>query len=264
MLQTSMPTRHLLNLGDHQDVQLRLEFLLNDIDRWDVFDQLGKEGITNLSRPEWMYSFLMDLFGIMFCQNYQPDVEFMRSTLYTLFVHSINNGERDEILIVGDAIVQKYKQAKIWIVPINNNNLHWQLLVLLHPGTDHCVELVLDSMNGQYEYWPDNLHHIHDLSCVLLRRVFGNDAREPDLQACHVPRQPNGFDCGPFTLLNIRHVVYDAPRLLAFALDRNRPQEPLQLNWYRPTPEGVNHRRFLCDEYTNLLRQYGYDPTVDV
>ena len=99
----------------------------------------------------------------------------------------------------------------IWLVPIFQND-HWMLLLIIHPGKDHCVFYHCDSLCNHFNI-PHAMEQVatHCVQYVqsLWSFVF------PQHCACHQPQrigirvvqQDNGYDCGVFVLLNALHAV---------------------------------------------------------
>jgi Ulp1 family protease len=70
-----------------------------------------------------------------------------------------------------------------------------------------------------------------------------------------VPKQPNGYDCGTFSLLNMTHIIQNYIEMEELRPDTN---DVFDFHcWYHPSKEGVGYRNTLLQQYRKLLQENG-------
>jgi len=158
-------------------------------------------------------------------------------------------------------------RKQIWICMINHNNQHWQLLVLFKPGRRGSFGLFMDSMISQH---PDGVGEtrppinwdlviafakVHIESVCAKAGVIGQ-IHFPTLKLCLVPTQPNSFDCGVFSMLNLKNVLFHIEELKALQLATCDKLCAVDCRWWYSATEGTNFRKYLLCKYGELCDQY--------
>jgi len=64
-------------------------------------------------------------------------------------------------------------------------------LVLINPGTDYCISLLMDSNNGTTWNSPDNFGLVDSFATMIVKNVFGENAPPARMHPTIVPKQPN-------------------------------------------------------------------------
>lgn len=115
----------------------------------------------------------------------------------------------------------QYKNVRKWtknidifscdkvLIPINNNNVHWTLLVFYMLLKEvHFY----DSMSGDgAKYLKNGLRWLADESMDKKKTALNTHEWKLSHQEIHVPQQHNGFDCGVFVVMCTRAIAYNQP-----------------------------------------------------
>lgn len=123
-----------------------------------------------------------------------------------------SNGKRFESIFL----------RKFICMPVRDGS-HWRLFVLVHPGAvlsegeddNMCCILGLDSNNNDIAKVQSKASSIYKCLNTAWNKQFPDRAQcpfEPKTMPAFcpsVPQQPNGKDCGPFTVLAIRCMLYE-------------------------------------------------------
>jgi Ulp1 family protease len=226
--------------------------LIVDLLRWSTYS-FDCGDMETLAPGAWMNSQAVTLFAILYCQE-APLVEIIGVHDYTHFKYNMDMYNTATV-IHGDEECERYQARQIWVAIINLGNFHWQCLVIVNPGTHHSVSFLLDSMVQVRGQKPSNYDSVEQFANAYIYRVFG--VSEParmiptHMRPSLVPYQPNPYDCGPFTLMNIKNVASRAAQLVELL--------PAELdhvfdfrNWYAAR-EAVASRRVLYNRFQELL-----------
>jgi Ulp1 family protease len=115
---------------------------------------------------------------------------------------------------------RRLSNAQIIIVPINQD-LHWQVLCIVHPFDVCCRVLLMDS----YYDNPSNKNDLQTFAASLLS-ISRQQGVAPlqqqallarnttSIEMVQVGSQNNGCDCGIFSILNVRGVIQDKEAFL--------------------------------------------------
>jgi Ulp1 family protease len=235
------------------------QILLNK-EIWGNFSLTEGIDIHILKNNQWLESHLVDLFGVILCQQLE-NIGYVRTDAYAFYARSalaqLTQPDLSDYdgMFPNEVYPEYLKSKTIWLVPINVNNWHWQLLVLINPGTDYCLSLLMDSNNGATWSSPDNFGLVDSFATMIVKNVFGENAPPPRMHPTIVPKQPNGYDCGTFSLLNMAHIIQDYN-----AMEELRPgtDEIFDFHcWYHPSNDGVGYRNTLLQQYRQLLQENG-------
>jgi hypothetical protein len=201
----------------------------------------------------------MDLFSILATQEHS-NVEYFPSRLFCLY-RNYHDQQRFDEQLVGRNIRRSGRhremiQCNIWISMINQNS-HWQTLVIINPGKPFCTAFLMDSLIHSTDDHSSNFQLVNSFAVRLVNEVCQHN-NMPEccstnlLRQCLVPIQPNGYDCGPFTLLNIKNTVGNMALLLTMTTDELC--KALK-GWYIAS-KALEYRKYLSWRYVSLMQNY--------
>jgi hypothetical protein len=231
-----------------------------------IFDVLTWGDINFLSSDyksllpnTWLEKGIIDLFSIIDTQM-NPTIYYIPSETYEAYKRSTATGDHHPILFQQPSShAIKMLSMDMWIFMLNDNNLHWKLLCVTHPGTKQPKVLLLDSMTNHLSN-PSFLevfvlksfvqYYINNVTIAAQRLPF--TLEDNCFKTCYVPVQPNGNDCGVFALFNLQFIIKNFIHVINSATNDERMNF---LHWYDPF-EGVAYRDTLFYRYGSLLDQY--------
>jgi Ulp1 family protease len=203
---------------------------------------------------------LMDLFSILECQLHD-NVEYFPTSLFVLYrIYVVNQKRRGEDIIDRNirrnGRQQQMLQRNIWIVIINWED-HWQTLAIINPGKTYCTALLMYSCIASLDERSSNFDVVNRFAIYLVNEVCGQlemprFCNQNLLHQCLVPIQPNAYDCGPFALLDLKHVLCNKEHLLTMSLDVLCKE----FSKLYTVPEGISYRKYLFWRYADILNQY--------
>jgi hypothetical protein len=243
---------------------------------WDVAIPFRSEGLVSLEPGKWLINDPMDLFSLLDCQT-DGRVSYIPCSAYTEYLHKRRRGDTYPQIYPRERTVLGVSRAKammlkpLWISVINHNNLHWQLLCIINPGKPNCVAMLMDSIVGietltvslvgsPEKTFPSNLSMVRDFAIAYVTEValVASGSRMQfnlEMQACLVPMQKNGFDCGTFALLNLKNCVYRADEIINMSNFQHAPRIVDFRCWYSHET-GIRFREYLFRRYEELLDRF--------
>jgi hypothetical protein len=260
-----------------QNMQRRVMFTTTGLPiiesaNWDAIPFRSK-GLVSLEPGKWLINDPMDLFSLMDCQT-NARVSYIPCSAYTDYMHKRRRGDQypqiypRERSVLGVSRAAAMMLKPLWISVINHNNLHWQLLCIINPGKPNCVAMLMDSLVGietitvslvgnPETTFPSNLSMVRDFAIAYVTEVAlvesGSRSRfNLEMQACLVPMQDNDFDCGPFTLLNLKNCVYRTDELVNLSNSQQAPRIVDLRSWYSPET-GFSFREYLFRRYEEFI-----------
>jgi hypothetical protein len=218
----------------------------------------------------------IDLFSLLDCQT-DGRVSYIPCSAYTYYRQGREARQKNpnvypqERTVLGISSATAMLLKSLWVAVINHIDSHWQLLCIVNPGKPNCIAMLMDSLVGieaitislarkPISTFPSNLSMVRDFARALVTQVamVANGQRmhfNLEMQACLVPQQRNGFDCGTFSLLNLKNCVYRADELLSLSNSQRAPGIVDFRSWYNHET-GVSFREYLFHRYQELLDDY--------
>jgi len=210
----------------------------------------------------WLDSQPMDLFSVLDCQT-SNKIACVPSQAYGWYVGGIRNGDRTpSVYDFGRLRAVEMLSKSAWVVMINKDNIHRQLICILNPGRPGSIALLMDSLvtSGDEQTRPSNWETVQsfvqyyvNVICIAAEGRVQATGR-PYMRQCLVPHQPNYFDCGVFSLLNLKNVVCHVDALLA--LTTTSQPGVLDFCWWYNSRVGTQYRYHLFQRYGELLDKY--------
>ena len=208
---------------------------------------------------------IMDLFAMLDCEPHQ-DVHYIDTAIFGMFRDAVFRHEDCHSLLLrlfrNPSKLHAMVNANIWVTFINQN-LHWQTLIVLFPCRLNCVALLMDPLISSAHTKSDNFIFVQNFTRSILQVTSILNNAPPIsytdiLIQCLVPNQPNGFDCGPFSLLNLRQTLcrkHDLLSLCTPSLSDCHEIQTMFLHCYLPS-DAVKYRKYLLWKYSNLITLY--------
>ena len=202
----------------------------------------------------------LNFFSILDCKQHE-NIEYINSTTYGWFLTCIRRKYNHEEFIQ-NYTRRRFQEMSIrnpWITLIHQD-MHWQTLVIVNPGQTNCIALLMDS----YTDTTSNNFNLINAFTVLLVNAVSRHLNEPQtcnpniLKQCSVPQQPNAFDCGPFSLLNIKHTLKN--QHLLFSSTPNELCSSFH-SWY-DTHKATRYQNYLSWKFTTYMEQHGINTTT--
>jgi Ulp1 family protease len=225
----------------------------------------GVKGLSTLQPGQWLSNDPIDLFGLLDSQTCE-DCHYIPSCSYTYYRYFVGARRHPSSSFSwDDTLAQETLAKKVWICSINHNDDHWQLLVILKPGEEDCCGLLMDSLvsysAGRTRY-PSNWRKVrefseHYIQSVLVKAGMTRHCAAPLMKLCYVPNQPNSFDCGVFSLLNLKNVVFHIEELERLGQEIVRkPDFIVDCRWWYTNITGTEYRKYLFHRYNELCSQF--------
>jgi Ulp1 family protease len=144
-------------------------------------------------------------------------------------------------------------QSIIWVFPLNEH-YHWQLLVVVHPSTPNRKLMLFDSLPHFKTGISSNLATVKMFAKQLINTAmyWHSPPETPPAYLApaswvtniQAPRQPNGYDCGIFTILFATHALGHLNELI-------NSREGQSFHHWFTVEHAVNLRSTMCSELRN-------------
>jgi Ulp1 family protease len=237
------------------------------------FDNIAftEHGLRSLRDGEWLNDEVLDLFSILELSN-SGDVYYIPSNTYATYKQEseergvpVPNLFSERRHFQPERRSATMKSKKMWVATIADGG-HWQTLCILNPGKQHCFAILLDSLirppqSNRPPNQPRNFGTCQNFATLVVDEVYGNDnlsiTTKLPLHTGLVTNQPNGNDCGLYSLLSLHHA-----RLRVTELTNIPSAEAIHdfRHWYSVS-DASNLRVSLRDRYHRLLDSYGVPST---
>jgi hypothetical protein len=217
---------------------------------------------------EWFGNEPIDLFSTIECQT-KEKVAYIMSSYYRFYCGALDGGQSNPVIIQMQQSPESVDAAKhrahfmlsksVWVSILCHNTNHWQLICVLNPTSPTCSVLLMDSLAGSAK--ASNTVMVAHFVSLYIRDIY-RDANAglppshdpPSVHTCIVVKQPNSIDCGPYALLNLKHLMLIIDSLVIL----HAAGESIVLDfrhWYS-TSAGSDYRIFLRESYRRLLADY--------
>jgi hypothetical protein len=173
-----------------------------------------------LQPNQWLSDTIINVFGNRSVRHHNTLTAYVATYHYTLFVQGSN---------IAANTFYNAQDKKLWLIPINDSNVHWQLLVIYHSiHSSGSNVFLMDSacMIGR----PSNADAVYSFARQATQAAHGRN-HTITIRIANVPQQPNTFDCGVYVLLNIIHSINNIQHLEALAARRTTIQLSA-MHWY--------------------------------
>jgi predicted GIY-YIG superfamily endonuclease len=144
-----------------------------------------------------------------------------------------------------------------WLFPVADGK-HWQLIVVAKPKSRERKIAVIDSLVGG-RHRPFNIASLEKFitqvvnTAVRMHTPAGSDpdyvSQDQFIRFVSSPIQPNGFDCGVFTICNAFHACHHLDDIA------NATSEDLDITHWYTASEGANQRAIMRNELRDHILQ---------
>jgi Ulp1 family protease len=241
---------------------------IHDRETWQDINFLAS-AIESLAPRQWLESDPINLFSILDTQD-NANIAYISAEVYHEYITTIQR-EREFYIptLFRNGVSSAFKMLSkpLWIFMINHNNIHWQLLCVTNPETQHPSMMLLDSLNHVVDTCdsshsnPANFESVKSFTCSYVASVLKEAKRdnygvtEVMVKKCIVSYQPNSCDCGVFSLLNLKFVVEHCDEIIALMTSEDDEKVIDFSGWYNPQ-QGVGYRHELFNRYRTFIEMF--------
>jgi hypothetical protein len=233
---------------------------LRDTEIWGTY-YFESRALTSLEPEEWLTTDPVELFSLLDCQT-SNKVSYIPSCEFSLFKeHRMRHPDIPHPIMHHESRLHALQMLErpMWLSIVNHNNNHWQVLCIINHGTPNCLVLLMDSLAPS-----SNIQLVQTFASDYIDQVYlaaGQEVPVPVTSSiahqCKVLRQPNGYDCGVFSLLNLKNAVYRVDEMLELrSLPVTSPPQVFDFCWWYGLLAAVHHRSYLHQRYQELLDLY--------
>ena len=245
--------------GQSRAMMLETGLPIRDEEEWRGFT-FTTQGWSTLEPEVWLSNDPVDLFSLLDCQT-SSRVSYIPSSYFSLFKQKLITEANPHPIIYhhSRSHAMQMLEQPMWLSITNHNRNHWQALCIINHGKPNCLALLMDSLAPS-----SNLQLLQTFAADYIDQVY-LAAGQPIptrgthllVHQCIVLRQPNGYDCGVFSLLNLKNCVYHIDEMLKLSPPATTSlAEEFDFSWWYGLLTAVHYRSYLHQRYHELLALY--------